>query len=128
MQIIFYHMPGKKVNKKYIISIFALLLILMYALCIFNSSVYLHTHILASGKVVTHAHPYDKNSDNEPYKTHKHSFNQIMTLDNMQLLFTVFLLAICLLKIEKKKFTAIYLRAGLRSAHLIRFQGRDPPL
>lgn len=35
-------------------------------------SVFLHAHILSDGTIISHTHPFDKSSDQLPFKTHHH--------------------------------------------------------
>ncbi|PVX51921.1 hypothetical protein C7377_0214 [Balneicella halophila] len=50
-------------------------IILLFAV---SKSSYTHSHILADGTVITHAHPYDKGSDKEPFKTHHHNYFEFL--------------------------------------------------
>jgi hypothetical protein len=45
----------------------------MFSLSLGNKVIYLHTHINNLGKIVTHSHPYNKSSDDQPVKSHHHS-------------------------------------------------------
>ena len=57
------------------------------ALMIANRSIYLHTHMLPTGILVTHSHPYDKSTDSGPYKTHHHTNAEFLFLENLDILF-----------------------------------------
>jgi len=60
-------------------------------LLIANKSVFMHTHLLADGTIITHSHPYDKSSDSEPFKSHHHTKVEFVFLQNLDILFlTVF--------------------------------------
>lgn len=52
---------------------------------IFNSTFFLHTHRTACGKFVVHAHPFNKNTENQaPFAQHKHNkidLNQFNSID-----------------------------------------------
>lgn len=60
--------------------IFALFLVGCLSLLVLNKMVYTHLHILADGTVVSHAHPYNKNTDNKPFKSHHHSTEELVIL------------------------------------------------
>jgi len=63
----------------------------MMGLLIANKSAYIHTHKLADGSLVTHAHPYDKSNDTDPNKTHHHSKTELLFLHNIEILFLTIL-------------------------------------
>ncbi len=121
-------MLKKKKNRKKLLRAAALLLITMYVVQVFNNSFYLHTHELAPGKVVTHAHPYNKSSDTEPVKSHNHTWDQIITLENMELLFPVLFLFLFLLSIDRKESFKDYLLPEIKPACITLHKGRAPPL
>lgn len=53
--------------------IFSLLFLIMGAI-IFNSAYFLHTHRTVCGKLITHAHPFNKSAEKEnPKEQHKHN-------------------------------------------------------
>ncbi|HDR68646.1 MAG TPA: hypothetical protein ENN61_06290 [Bacteroidaceae bacterium] len=56
----------------------------------------MHTHILANGMVISHAHPYDKSNDSQPYKSHQHSNAELLFLGNQDILFLVVFVALTL--------------------------------
>jgi hypothetical protein len=50
----------------------------------FTQALFVHSHRLSDGSVVTHAHPFKAQSDeNEPFKTHEHSKFEVTLLDNL---------------------------------------------
>jgi len=65
-------MRSQRINIKKKI-IFSLLFIIMGGI-IFNSTFFLHSHRTACGKVVVHAHPFNKGAENEnPFSHHEHN-------------------------------------------------------
>jgi hypothetical protein len=68
--------------KKKLVSIIFLLLI---GGIIFNSTFFLHSHRIASGKVVVHAHPFSKNTEgSNPLAQHQHNkidLDQLNSID-----------------------------------------------
>lgn len=52
---------------------------------------YSHSHILEDGSIITHTHPYNKEADSSPYKSHvHHDIDQVYShsLHILALLFT----------------------------------------
>jgi hypothetical protein len=121
-------MLRKQKNRKKLIRAAALLLITMYAVQVFNNAFYLHTHVITYGKVVTHAHPYNKHNDSEPVKSHTHTWEHIITLENLELLFPVFFLMVCLLSIDRIEGFADYISRDIQPASNIIQKGRSPPV
>jgi hypothetical protein len=73
-----------------------------------NQALFVHSHRLADGTTVTHAHPYQPaNDSNAPFKTHHHSKIEFLAFDNISHFILVFfmvnfaLFKTKLLKIEK---------------------------
>ncbi|MFO7754772.1 MAG: hypothetical protein R6V34_02195 [Bacteroidales bacterium] len=113
---------------QYIIRAVVILLLIIFADQVFNKVVYLHTHVLDSGNVLTHAHPFDKGVDTEPVKRHQHTWEQIMFLDNIQFLFLVFfsVLSLLIYGSEKRRFNnnaSLYPATCLHTNY-----GRAPPV
>jgi hypothetical protein len=48
---------------------------------------YSHTHVLENGRLVIHAHPYQKQNDTSPDKQHTHSPFQLVMIDILSLLY-----------------------------------------
>ena len=54
--------------------IIALLFFVLIGGIVFNSTFFLHTHRTACGKLIVHAHPFNKNAESEdPSSQHKHN-------------------------------------------------------
>lgn len=120
-------MPERPKQIKYFIRAVVILLIFIFADQVFNKIIYLHTHILDSGTVVTHAHPFDKGADTEPVKGHQHTQEQIIFLDNIQFLFLVFFTILTLLIFagEKHRFNNTVSLYPVSSPYT--HYGRAPP-
>lgn len=67
--------------------IFACLIIALMGLLIVNKVIFLHSHILTDGTVITHAHPYQTTDDSKPFKSHHHTQAAFFFFGNIQLLF-----------------------------------------
>ena len=63
----------------------SILLIVLLGLLIANKALFTHTHTLANGKTVAHAHPFNKHSD----KKHQHSGVEFAFFAQLDLLFIV---------------------------------------
>ncbi len=57
--------------------------LLLVILLITNKAVYSHTHILADGSIIVHAHPYDKSSEKNPLHRHHHPYYEYLNLANL---------------------------------------------
>ncbi len=65
-------MRERKLNTKR--RIIAFLFFILIGGIVFNSTFYLHTHKTACGKLIVHAHPFNKNAEGEdPSSQHKHN-------------------------------------------------------
>jgi len=51
----------------------ALLMLLVMSFIIGNKVFFIHTHLDSYGNIITHSHPYDKNGDKLPVKSHHHA-------------------------------------------------------
>ncbi|MBL7138999.1 MAG: hypothetical protein ISS17_09520 [Bacteroidales bacterium] len=52
-----------------------------------NNSFYYHSHRHQDGKIISHAHPFNKSQDPFPFKKHKHSVVELFILEHVQVLF-----------------------------------------
>ncbi len=56
------------------------MLLSVYGLILVSNTFFYHSHITADGKVISHAHPFNKQNDAKPYKTHRHSKLELLLL------------------------------------------------
>jgi hypothetical protein len=56
------------------------LLLGLWSLIMLNSVMYRHSHRLPNGKIVSHAHPYKKGTDDAPAKPHEHTDEELALL------------------------------------------------
>ena len=68
--------------------IFAYLIMVLMGLLIINKVIFLHSHILNDGTIITHAHPYQTADDSKPFKSHLHTKAAFFFFSNIQLLFS----------------------------------------
>jgi hypothetical protein len=114
--------------KKYFNKTLAIIAIGLTFMLLANHTINMHMHVLDNGSVVTHAHPYDKTSDNELPKEHKHSSEELLFFSTLSLLFTGLLLIIGF-KIEELKLYRFLYRNLTYSITIPNLNsGRSPPL
>ncbi|MDP3431525.1 MAG: hypothetical protein Q8T04_00965 [Bacteroidota bacterium] len=65
----------------------AYLILGLMGLLIINKAVFLHSHVLANGTVISHAHPYQSTDDSKPFQSHHHTKAAFFLFDTIQLLF-----------------------------------------
>lgn len=103
------------------------LLFCIMGIMMVNKTVYTHFHILHDGKVVTHAHPFSKGSENKQGKTHQHTNLEIYLLDLVSRLFIMALtsLGLAVFFLAENNY---FLSIRTVSVHPIRiYSGRAPP-
>lgn len=105
----------------------SILLCLAIAFQIFNNSVYQHSHILADGSIVTHAHPFNKSADNSPYKNHNHSISEIQVFQNFEILFILLIAGISISSFfQNRKYIAYQCPVQI-NRYCQKASGRSPP-
>lgn len=114
---------AKNITKK----TWAFLLIVFVGLLVANQSLYRHTHEI-NGRLVTHAHPYDTSSNDEPAQTHQHTKAQIVFLNMLALLFPAFCLFFVTLAIPKPFKETLGSVIPAYSSPILIKQGRAPPV
>ncbi len=93
-----------------------------------NNVLFLHSHQFDNGKIVTHAHPYNKSNDSAPIKSHHHSKTELIFLENLQLLFIFTFISFFVLDVAKKKTCFVINRVFYTQDYEILYLGRAPPL
>lgn len=105
-----------------------LLLAGVMVLLIANNSIYMHTHINEQGKLITHAHPFNKTTDNKPIKSHQHTNAEYFYYDNLKNLHVLLGITFCFTPIVKSRFfTASKLKSSIKAIACINI-GRAPPV
>ena len=109
------------------LSVFSLILIVLFAFQIVNKSLYTHSHILAFGQVVTHAHPFERSDDNGDPKSHRHTQAEMIILDQVNILFVciiaIFLIGVSFSKLKLNQSFAV----DYSPVYLCNRKGRSPP-
>ena len=105
----------------------AYLLIAAFTMFVVNQTLFLHTHKLSDGTIITHAHPYNKTTEQTPYKTHHHTSVDFMMLHHLNLLFFIIsgLILSQVLKIKTVRFADLFKNCSPR--YLNSVFGRAPP-
>jgi len=93
-----------------------------------NNVMFLHSHKLANGHIITHAHPYNKSDDSAPFKSHHHSKTELIFLANLQLLFIYTLIPFIFTGVAKKKSYVVIKRVFYTQNYKILYFGKAPPL
>jgi len=111
-----------------IFSFFAFFLIALFSIHVINTSFYTHTHILANGKMITHAHPYDKTHDSEPIKSHHHTQTEILFLKQIENFFPLVLVFLIIVKITQKIKYPVFIKTQYIPVYICFKKGRSPPV
>ncbi|MGE0090285.1 MAG: hypothetical protein AB7S50_12515 [Bacteroidales bacterium] len=73
------------------LKIISILLISLVGGIIFNSAFFIHTHRTACGKIIVHAHPFNKSAENSnPLSKHQHNKIDLTTLSSLDYFFNSF--------------------------------------
>ncbi|MBN2521813.1 MAG: hypothetical protein JXB24_01000 [Bacteroidales bacterium] len=110
------------------ITAIAFILLALFILQIANNTVYTHTHILADGRIITHAHPYNKTNDSEPFKSHQHNQTELLFFKNLEVLFPFIFLSVVLLIVTGTKRYLIREFQLSTPACILIHKGRAPPV
>lgn len=118
-----------KIQKyKIVFRCLSLLLMVVFTCQVYSKAFYQHSHILSDGSVVTHAHPFNKSSDNSPFKRHNHASFEYYILDNANLLFAASIISLLLIHAIKKE-RIVFRKPPERKLFLnITTPGRSPPI
>ena len=114
--------------KKILFKITFALLFGTIAILITNNALFLHSHYLIDGTVITHAHPFKKSAEPGPYKSHHHTNAELMMLENLQLLFLLIFIPFIALSFLKDFFYQSFNSLLFLSTSFPPHQGRAPPV
>ncbi|WP_194269467.1 hypothetical protein [Oceanihabitans sp. IOP_32] len=115
---------NKIVNK-----LVALLMIAIMVALIANKAFFSHAHKLNNGSIITHAHPYDKSKDSQPFKSHHHTNAEFLFYQNLNLLFPIVFITIPLIVLDKTDKVSFKLRTEIKHniVDINSHRGRAPP-
>ena len=72
--VIVYFCGRMKVGfRRHLLSFITWAILVMMGFWITNQILFMHTHVLDDGTRITHAHPYQKGGEENPFNTHQHS-------------------------------------------------------
>ncbi len=104
------------------------LLIVMMSIFVINNVLFIHAHKMDDGRIVVHAHPYDKSDDSQPYKSHHHTKTELLFFDNVKLHFLfVFFLFVFLNLVNKSRFLFLFITSFIQPYKFL-FTSRAPPV
>ncbi len=101
---------------------------ILFLVQVLNKAVFTHSHLTSDGRLITHAHPFDKANDNQPVKSHYHSIGETIILQQLELIFPFMILALILLKIKVIQVIRGFVKIPVFKEHQNRISGREPPL
>ena len=110
------------------IKLVADLMIVIMAMLIVNKALFTHSHKTANNTVIVHAHPYNKSTDTNPYKSHLHTNAEYIFLHNLKILslpgelMLLIFYSICL----KKNYPNYRIPAYLKNV-ILSYSNRAPP-
>jgi hypothetical protein len=105
----------------------ALLLVVAISWSLLNKALFVHTHVTPAGKMVVHAHPYNKKADNQPVKNHYHACHEWIIFQQLDATGLLALISLLL-------FLPVITLASIPSSRvfssrdlLLSYPGRAPP-
>lgn len=102
-------------------------MVTIMGLLIANKVLFMHNHLLPDGRVITHAHPFNKSGESAPYKQHQHSRTEFFFIQHLDLLFVFILLIIAGHRIFQGIIKTIPPDVPCYNEYLAQYQGRAPP-
>ncbi|MGC9352291.1 MAG: hypothetical protein ACP5D9_00540 [Mariniphaga sp.] len=97
-------------------------------LVIANRIVFTHSHILDNGEVISHAHPYDKTNDSEPFKSHHHTQAELFFFQNIEIFFPFVFILLKLIYLPPKEKYFIFSVKKVHPVNLTYQNVRAPPV
>ena len=122
------HIIMKTINKNSIHKLIATLLVISVGLFIVNNVLFLHTHKLANGRFIVHAHPYNKSQDSAPFKKHSHTSQEFFHIAHLQFLYFIGVLIALSIIVTFQKTTNTYQPSKYKFNLNFGLKGREPPL
>lgn len=114
-------------RNNFVIKFLSLLSLCILLLNIANKSLYIHSHQLENGEIVTHAHPFDQQDDNHPIKSHKHTSLEYLVLSAFDI-FTLSIILSAIIAIIVITSNKIYFSKTLIKQYYFHYkQNKSPP-
>jgi hypothetical protein len=118
-----------KTKNGHIFNVFiAICLLLLVLVQVLNRSVYVHSHIMPDGSVFVHTHPYNKSSDNQPYKSHHHKQCELIIIDQWNSGFLLTFLDSLVIETGLSQGTVVCASEMLFDVFFGHEKGRAPPV
>lgn len=99
----------------------------MIGMLVANKSIFMHTHKLADGTIIVHAHPFDRSNESGPYQSHQHTEAEFLIFQNIEIFFPLFFLIVDLPPLAKKAEFPLQLKSSYNPSCIILHKGRAPP-
>lgn len=115
-------------RNNFVIRFLSLLSLCILLLNIVNKSLYIHSHQLENGEIVTHAHPFNQQDDDHPIKSHKHTSLEYLILsafDIFTLSILLFTIVTFLVIFSNKIF---FSKTLIKQLHFHYKQNKSPPI
>lgn len=93
-----------------------------------NKSLFMHAHQLVNGKIIIHAHLYNKSADTKPYKSHDHTEDELLYLTITETLFLFVLISLALIQLFIRSKYYFHCSANIVKIFMIRLTCRAPPI
>ncbi|PID94511.1 MAG: hypothetical protein CSA95_02860 [Bacteroidetes bacterium] len=110
------------------VQIFALVQMMLVISIALVNALYVHRHILPSGEVIIHAHPFNQGDKSEPFENHTHSRSEYVLF--MSIFYLTFVASFLLLFLLLLFCTRIFEESFQWPDFLLSFlkHGRAPPM
>lgn len=99
----------------------------LICLLIANKTFYWHTHKLDDGSIASHAHPYDKEHDSSPLKSHHHTKSAFDFFNHLYVLFLFVFFVVGYFVSEIKASFFVRSKENAYNQLLSSHPGRAPP-
>ena len=120
-------MKSFKANRKHLLIYVVLFTIIGFIVS--NNVLFVHTHILSDGTLISHAHPYKKaNEQNTPVSSHQHTQFEYLVISHFSVFAPLLALAFLFInKIQTYKYSVCLVRYN-ESENRRQYYLRGPPV
>ena len=114
--------------KHIIIRITACFMIGIMGLLLANDALFMHSHKIANGFLIRHAHPYDTTNDTQPVKSHHHTPAELLFFQDLGVFFLLVLPTVIFYQLTIAGKEPIYTFHFVCSGAFIFKKVRAPPV
>tara|TARA_Y100000031_G_C8247721_1_gene398969 strand:+ start:1928 stop:2326 length:399 start_codon:yes stop_codon:yes gene_type:complete len=100
----------------------------LIGLIFINQSVFLHVHKLEDGTTISHAHPFNKLSENSSTNKHNHTNKVFRLIEKLDFIFVFSFLFFLILPISIKRKQKTYDLRTFIPCNIVYFRDRAPPI